>query len=197
MRSWSDSVGLIKTESACYYVLGRRPNFVSLPCAITTITGTSLCEPPRRWRRGRRRRVEGASHGPTPKRRQRRLRPRPALRELVTPKCRDHHLRGGGAYALRVQGRRLPSITCHPNEAQVAGRHAAHDHSIATSTQQRTDFPEGDQTTLEDHGFAVRTAAIGDLVDPHAAYTLEYLDMILSALKVEGSFSRRRGAFGV
>ena len=26
----------------------------------------------------------------------------------------------------------------------------------------------------------VRTAAIGDLVDPHAAYTLEYLDMILS-----------------
>ena len=78
MRGWSDSVGLIKTEFALLLRLCRRPI-----CALrrwrgaidATITGTSLCE----------RRVEGvegfasASHDPTPKRRQRRLRPRPAL----------------------------------------------------------------------------------------------------------------------
>ena len=72
MRGWSDSVGLIKTEFA---LLLRRWSASDLYAIDATITGTSLCE----------RRVEGvegfasASHDLNPKRRQRRLRPRPAL----------------------------------------------------------------------------------------------------------------------
>ena len=72
MRGWSDSVGLIKTE----FALLLRPWAASDLYAIdATITGTSLYE----------RRGDGVKGGATrmtqlPKRRQRRLRPRPALR---------------------------------------------------------------------------------------------------------------------
>ena len=79
MRGWSDSVGLIKTEFA---LLLRRLSASELCVAAMAwgprehlITGTSLCE----------RRVEGVEASRAPhttqfqKRRQRRLRPRPAL----------------------------------------------------------------------------------------------------------------------
>ena len=85
MRGWSDSVGLIKTDFA---LLLRRLSASDLYAIDATITGTSLCE-----RRGDG--VEGfacASHDPTPKRRQRRLRPRPALRLRVSGSARSARL---------------------------------------------------------------------------------------------------------
>ncbi len=75
------------------------------------------------------------------------------------------------------------SLAAHATQTKLRWQdgYVRHDHSIARALNRGRDFPEGDQTDfLEDHGFVVRTAAIGDLVDPHAAYTLEYLDMILS-----------------
>ena len=78
MRGWSDSVGLIKTEFA---LLLRRVSASDL-YAID------------------------ASSRRNPKRRQRRLRPRPALRLRVGRSARSarRHICGGGADALRVQG---------------------------------------------------------------------------------------------
>ena len=75
------------------------------------------------------------------------------------------------------------SLAAHATQTKLRWQdgYVRHDHSIARALNRGRDFPEGDQTDfLEDHGFVVRTSAIGDLVDPHAAYTLEYLDMILS-----------------
>ena len=75
------------------------------------------------------------------------------------------------------------SLAAHATQTKLRWQdgYVRHDHSIARALNRGRDFPEGDQTDfLEDHGFVARTAAIGDLVDPHAAYTLEYLDMILS-----------------
>jgi len=75
------------------------------------------------------------------------------------------------------------SLAAHATQTKLRWQdgYVRHDHSIARALNRGRDFPEGDQTDfLEDHGFVVRAAAIGDLVDPHAAYTLEYLDMILS-----------------
>ena len=75
------------------------------------------------------------------------------------------------------------SLAAHATQTKLRWQdgYVRHDHSIARALNRGRDFPEGDQTDfLEDHGFVVRTSAISDLVDPRAAYTLEYLDMILS-----------------
>ena len=45
----------------------------------------------------------------------------------------------------------------------------------------RSEPGEGPQDEfLEDHGFMIETDKIKDVIDPHASYTLEYIDMIMS-----------------
>merc|ERR1719502_2126514 len=56
-----------------------------------------------------------------------------------------------------------------------------HDHSVRRALNRGDDFGEGPQDEfLEDHGFMVETSKIKDIIDPHASYTLEYIDMIMS-----------------
>lgn len=56
-----------------------------------------------------------------------------------------------------------------------------HDHSAAKALNRGYDFPEGPQTEfLEDHGFMIETDKISTIIDPHASYTLEYIDMIMT-----------------
>jgi len=50
------------------------------------------------------------------------------------------------------------------------------------------DFTEGPQDDfLEDHLFMARTNAMGRIVDPQAAYTLEYMDLQMSVRAVSAS----------
>ena len=56
-----------------------------------------------------------------------------------------------------------------------------HDHSPARALNRGQDFDEGEQSEfLEDHGFLIETDKIAQVIDPHASYTLEYLDMIFA-----------------
>jgi len=56
-----------------------------------------------------------------------------------------------------------------------------HDHSVRRALNRGDDFGEGPQDEfLEDHGFMIETSKIKDIIDPHASYTLEYIDMIMS-----------------
>ena len=56
-----------------------------------------------------------------------------------------------------------------------------HDHSVARALNRGSDYGEGPQTEfLEDHGFMIETNKISTVIDPHASYTLEYIDMIMT-----------------
>jgi hypothetical protein len=60
-------------------------------------------------------------------------------------------------------------------------RTVRHDHSVARALNRGQDIPEGPQSEfLEDHGFMIETDKIRDVIDPHASYTLEYIDMIMT-----------------
>ncbi len=61
------------------------------------------------------------------------------------------------------------------------GATVRHDHSLRRALNRGNDVVEGAQLDfLEDHGFLIETAYIERVIDPHAAFTLEYVDMILS-----------------
>jgi hypothetical protein len=61
------------------------------------------------------------------------------------------------------------------------GRIVRHDHSLSRALNRGSDFDEGPQTEfLEDHGFLIETDKIETVIDPHASYTLEYIDMIMT-----------------
>jgi len=61
------------------------------------------------------------------------------------------------------------------------GRTVRHDHSPARALNRGSDFGEGPQYEfLEDHGFLIETDKIATVIDPHASYTLEYIDMIMT-----------------
>ena len=75
------------------------------------------------------------------------------------------------------------SLAAHATQSRLRlqGGHVRHDHSVAKALNRGGDIPEGDQADfLEDHGFVIKTRAIAGIIDPHASYTLEYIDMILS-----------------
>ncbi|KAH8057019.1 FK506 binding protein [Aureococcus anophagefferens] len=75
------------------------------------------------------------------------------------------------------------SLAAHATQSRLRlqGGHVRHDHSVAKALNRGGDIPEGDQADfLEDHGFVIKTQAIAGIIDPHASYTLEYIDMILS-----------------
>lgn len=56
-----------------------------------------------------------------------------------------------------------------------------HDHSVRRALNRGSDLEEGPQSEfLEDHGFMVETDKISAIIDPHASYTLEYIDMIMT-----------------
>lgn len=59
-----------------------------------------------------------------------------------------------------------------------------HDHSLEMALRrQGEDLIEGEQTDfLEDHGFLIETDKIGDVIDPDASFTMEYLDMIMTIM---------------
>ena len=60
------------------------------------------------------------------------------------------------------------------------------DHSLLRALNRGHDLQEGEQTEfVEDHGFLIRTDKVRTVVDPSAAFTLEYLDMILT-LRAKG-----------
>ncbi|KAH8066993.1 FK506 binding protein [Aureococcus anophagefferens] len=74
------------------------------------------------------------------------------------------------------------SLAAHATQSRLRqGGPSARDHSVAKALNRGGDIPEGDQADfLEDHGFVIKTQAIAGIIDPHASYTLEYIDMILS-----------------
>eukprot|EP00615_Pteridomonas_danica_P010099 CAMPEP_0114336282 /NCGR_PEP_ID=MMETSP0101-20121206/5605_1 /TAXON_ID=38822 ORGANISM="Pteridomonas danica, Strain PT" /NCGR_SAMPLE_ID=MMETSP0101 /ASSEMBLY_ACC=CAM_ASM_000211 /LENGTH=650 /DNA_ID=CAMNT_0001468157 /DNA_START=120 /DNA_END=2072 /DNA_ORIENTATION=- len=66
------------------------------------------------------------------------------------------------------------------NDAKY-GRIVRHDHSLSRALNRGSDVEEGPQTEfLEDHGFLIETDKIETVIDPHASYTLEYIDMIMT-----------------
>ena len=72
-----------------------------------------------------------------------------------------------------------------------------HDHSPARALNRGQDFDEGVQSEfLEDHGFLIETDKIAQVIDPHALYTLEYLDMIF-AIRFHGWKVRGRAVHGL
>ena len=75
------------------------------------------------------------------------------------------------------------SLAAHATQSRLRlqGGHVRHDHSVAKALNRGGDIPEGDQADfLEDHGFVIKTRAIAGIIDPHASYTLEYIDMIFN-----------------
>eukprot|EP00947_MAST-08B_sp_MAST-8B-sp1_P001559 g1559.t1 len=85
------------------------------------------------------------------------------------------------AHATQSNLRLVPNLPAKVAAAESQAFTVRHDHSPARALNRGEDYPEAAQTEfLEDHGFLIETSKIAATIDPHASYTLEYLDMIMS-----------------
>jgi hypothetical protein len=81
-----------------------------------------------------------------------------------------------GSYAAHATQSNLRLV----NEAD--GEIVRHDHSLEMALRrQGVDLVEGEQVNfLEDHGFLIESDKTATVIDPHASFTMEYLDMIMT-----------------
>ena len=97
-------------------------------------------------------------------------------RGLPLGSSRRYESKHDGSYAAHATQSNLRLVK------EADGEIVRHDHSLEMALRrQGVDLVEGEQVNfLEDHGFLIESDKTETVIDPHASFTMEYLDMIMT-----------------